>query len=190
MEWDLTNCLIGRSVIFGRDKIMVKLIYISKLIKKFRVSMDESWQHERPEVRNQDRRWFEIIPCQGFKPGPQQEGPFIGLYSEDPPILQLYSDRPINAKGIWKEIRKHPGCSADFGMDGEAVLYFPAEAELLDIVAKMAGGRKKRILTGDQRARLIEAGKSGRDALKKWRDQRAQGQDSTQNEAISIQVGG
>lgn len=89
-----------------------------------------------------------------------------------------------------KEIRKHSGRSADFGMDGEVVLHFPAEAELLEIVAGMAGGRKKRILTEDQRARLIEAGKVGKDALKKWHDQRAQGQDSTQNEAIPIQVGG
>lgn len=168
---------------------MTKQIYISKLTRRYRVLLEESFTSERPDVRNQDRRWFEIIPCQGFKPGPQQAGPFIGLYSEAPPTLQLYSDRPINAKSIWEEIRKHPRCSADFGMDGEVVLYFPAEADLLDIVAGMAGGRKKRILTEDQRARLIEAGKSGRDALKKWRDQRAQAQDLTLNEAIPMQVG-
>ena len=64
------------------------------------------------------------------------------------------------------------------------------EGKVLPLVAKMAGGRKKRILTEEQRARLIEAGKAGRDALKRWRDQRAQGQDSTPNEAIPIQVGG
>ena len=174
----------------GGNKPVTKQIYISKLTRRYRVLLEESFTSERPEVRNPDRRWYEIIPCRGFKPGPQQEGPFIGLYSEDPPTLQLYSDRPINAKSIWKEIRKHPGCSADFGMDGEVVLYFPAEAELLNIVAGMAGGRKKRILTEEQRARLIEVGKAGRDALKKWRDQRAQGQDSTQNEAIPMQVGG
>jgi hypothetical protein len=54
----------------------------------------------------------------------------------------------------------------------------------------MAGGRKKPILTEEQRARLIEAGKAGRDALKKWRDQRAQGQDLTLNEAIPPKTGG
>jgi hypothetical protein len=32
----------------------------------------------------------------------------------------------------------------------------------------MTGGRKKRILTEEQRARLIEAGKAGKDALKSW----------------------
>ena len=169
---------------------MAKQIYISKLTHRFRVLLEEALPVSAQRCRNPDRRWYEILPCRGFKPGPQQEGSFIGLYSEDPPTLQLYSDRPINAKSIWKEIRKHPGCSADFGMDGEVVLYFPAEADLLNIVAGMAGGRKKRILTEEQRARLIEVGKAGRGALKKWRDQRAQGQDSTKNEAIPMQVGG
>jgi hypothetical protein len=75
-------------------------------------------------------------------------------------------------------------------MDGEVVLYFQAETVLLEIVAGMAGGRKKRILTEEHRARLIEVGKSGRDALKIWRDQRVQAQDLTQNEAIPPQAGG
>ena len=165
-------------------------ISLSQMTKgRYKIVLEESWHHERPEVRGPDRRWYEIIPCRGFKPGPPQEGPFIGLHSEAQPTLQLYSDRPINAKSIWKEIRKHPGCGADFDMDGEVVLYFPAEAELLEIVARMAGGRKKRILTEEQRAMLIEVGKAGRDALKRWRDQRAQAQDLTLNEAIPPQAG-
>jgi hypothetical protein len=65
-----------------------------------------------------------------------------------------------------------------------------SKGKVLSLAAKIAGGRKKRILTEDQSARLIEVGKAGRDALKRWRDQRAQGQDSTQNGAIPIQVGG
>jgi hypothetical protein len=64
-----------------------------------------------------------------------------------------------------------------------------SKGKVLSLLAKMTGGPKKRILTEEQRARFIEAGKAGRDALKIWRDQRAQGQDSTQNEAISTQVG-
>ena len=35
------------------------------------------------------------------------------------------------------------------------------EKEVLPLVARMAGGRKKRILTEEQRARLIEAGGQG-----------------------------
>jgi len=96
----------------------------------------------------------------------------LGAGQEDPPTLQLYSDRPITAKKIWQVIKDHPGTRADFDLDGEAVLFFPPA--LLEKVAEMAGARKKRILTEDQRAKLIEAGKPGIDALKKWREQRAQ----------------
>jgi hypothetical protein len=149
---------------------MTKRVYISKLTRRFRVALEESWQGEL--ASNPDRRWLEIIPCKGFKKGPGQEGAFIGLYSEDPPLLKLYTDRPRNAHAIWEEIKGHPGTKADFALDGEAVLFFPPE--LLATVAEMAGARKKRILTGDQRAKLIEAGKPGIDALKKWREQRAQ----------------
>jgi len=172
------------------DRPMGKQIHLSKLTKRFRVLLEESYTYERPEVRTQDRRWYEIIPCQGFKKGPGQEGSFISLFSEDPPTLQLYSDRPITAKKIWQVIKKYPGCRADFHMDGEVVLYFPAETALLEIVAAMAGGRKRRILTEEQRARLIEVGKAGRDALKIWRDQRVQAQDLTLNEAIHPRQGG
>lgn len=62
------------------------------------------------------------------------------------------------------------------------------EKEVLPLVARMAGGRKKRILPEEQRARLIETG-GGRDVLKRWRDQRVQAPDSTPNEVNSIQGG-
>ena len=155
---------------------MAKQITLSKLTRRFRVALEESWQGEL--ASNPDRRWLEIIPCRGFKKGPGQEGSFIGLFSEDPPTLQLYSDRPITAKKIWQAIKDHPGTRADFALDGEAVLFFPPA--LLEKVAEMAGARKKRILTEEQRAKLIEAGKPGIDALKKWREQRAQAQESPQ----------
>jgi hypothetical protein len=159
---------------------MGKQIYLSKLTKRFRVALEESWQGEL--ASNPDRRWLEIIPCKGFKKGPGQEGSFIGLFSEDPPTLQLYSNRTITAKKIWQAIKNYPGCRADFALHGEAVLFFPPP--LLDKVAEMAGARKKRILTEEQRTKLIEAGKPGIAALKKWREQRAQAQESPQIEAI------
>jgi len=149
---------------------MAKQIYLSKISRRFRVTLEESWQGEL--ASNPDRRWLEIIPCKTFKKGPGQEGSFISLFSEDPPTLQLYSDRPITAKKIWQVIKDHPGTRADFALDGEAVLFFPPA--LLEKVAEMAGGRKRRQLSEDQRAKLIEAGKPGIDALKKWREQRAQ----------------
>jgi hypothetical protein len=62
-------------------------------------------------------------------------------------------------------------------------LIFPPE--LLDTVAELAGGRKKRQLTEEQRAALIERGKAGREALKEFHLQRAQAQKSSQIKAIS-----
>ena len=150
---------------------MAKQIYLSKLTRRFKIGLEESWQGEL--ASNPDRRWLEIIPCKGFKKGPGQEGSFIGLFSEDPPTLQLYSDRPITAKKIWQAIKNHPGTRADFDLDGEAVLFFPPE--LLEKVAEMAGGRKRRQLSEDHRAKLIEAGKVGRDALQKWQVERSKG---------------
>lgn len=152
---------------------MAKQITLSNLNKRFRIALEESWYHERPEVRNPDRRWYEIIPCQGFKNPPEQEGPFICLYSEDPALLKLYTDRPRNACAIWEAIKGHPGTKADFGFDGEAELLFPSE--LLATVAEMAGARKKRQLSKEHRAKLIEAGKVGREALKKWQTERSKG---------------
>jgi hypothetical protein len=152
--------------------------------KRYRIQMEESWQQETAENRKGYEGWYEIIPCKGFMKPPEQEGPFISLFSINPLTLQLYTNRPINAKNIWKEIKKNPGCRADFALDGEVILFFPPE--LLPLVAEMAGARKRRVLTEEQRAKLLESGKSGRDALRKWREQRVQGQDSTQNEAISL----
>jgi hypothetical protein len=150
---------------------MEKQIHLSKLTSRFRVALEESWQGEL--ASNADRRWLEIIPCGGFKKGPGQEGSFIGLYSEDPPTLQLYSDRPMTAKKIWQAIKDRPGTWADFALDGEAVLFFPPA--LLEKVAEMAGARKKRQLSEEHRRKLIEAGKVGRGALKKWQAERSKG---------------
>jgi hypothetical protein len=163
--------------------MMEKQIYLSKLTRRFRVTLEESWQGE--SSKNPERRWLEIIECRGFKKGPHQTGPFISLFCETPPILQLYSNRLGNLKSIWQKIKKHPGTRADFHYDREGVLFFPAVQELLETVAEMAGARKKRVLTDEQRAALIERGKAGREALKKFHLQRAQAQISTQIEAIS-----
>ncbi len=158
---------------------MGKQIYLSNLTRRFRVALEESWFHERPEVRNPDKHWYEIIPCRGFKKGPPQEGPFICLYSEDPRTLQLYSNRVGNAKNIWNQIKDKPGCRADIDLQGEAVLYFTVE--LLELVAELAGGRKKRQLSEEHRAKLIEAGKVGREALQKWQKERSKGDQTDPN---------
>lgn len=160
-----------------------------KVQNRYKVILEESWKHERPEVRNPDRRWYEIIPCQGFKKPPEQEGPFICLYSEDPPTLQLYTNRPINAKTIWKEIKKYPGTRADFHMDGEAVLFFPPSR--LEMVATLAGGRKRRQLSEVQKEAMARGRvKAGLVRDEKGRIVHSQAQNSTQNGAIPTQARG
>ena len=113
--------------------------------------MDEAWKHERPEVRNPDRRWYEQIPCRA--------GGFIYLYSEDPPMVGLYSTQVKSARAIMSKI---PGLRAEW-LDEEAVIYFPPDA--LNQVAEMAGARKKRQgrkLTAAEKSNLLKSGKAHR----------------------------
>lgn len=116
---------------------------------RYRIAMDESWHHERPEIRKADRRWLEKIPCRG--------GAFIGLYSETPTvILQLYTPRVKSARLIFEQVKHTPGCMADFHMDGEAVIYF--SVEVVHQVAEMACARKRRRLSPEHREKLTSAG--------------------------------
>ncbi len=127
------------------------MIYLSELTDRYRIVNDEAWHHERPEVRNPDRRSYEQIPCRG--------GGFIYLYSEDPPTLGLYSTQVKSARAIFNHIEHLPGVSADFGFDGEAAIFFPPE--ILALVAEMAGARKKRHgrkLSAEAKSKLAEAG--------------------------------
>ena len=117
-----------------------------------KIALEESWQRDDPEVRTPDRIWYEQIPCRG--------GAFIGLYSLDPLILQLYTPRVKNAKVVWEAIKDIPGSRADFHFDGEAVLFFPLEA--IHMVAHLAGARKRRRLSEEHKARLAESNKTHR----------------------------
>jgi len=71
------------------------MINLTKLNPRYRITLDESWHYERPEVRKADRRWYEQIPCRG--------GAFISIYSENPPMLQLWTPqikRPCCSSGL------------------------------------------------------------------------------------------
>ncbi|MFH1595865.1 MAG: hypothetical protein ABIG94_05790 [Pseudomonadota bacterium] len=123
----------------------------------YKVVLEESFKHEKPEVRARERRWFEQIPtyCGGF----------IGLYRESSTVeLQWYT--PSKRKTARKILDSFPdkGLRLDDHFDGhEAVLYFPPE--ILREVCEMAGARKKRQgrpLTPEEKAKLVEAGKAHR----------------------------
>lgn len=140
--------------------------------ERYRLEFDESWEYERPEVRLADRVWYERIPC--------KMNAFISLYclGEHPcplvawcplrradcrdhggPILQLWTPRPKNARLIWEAIKGEASCHLD-PLEGEAVLYFPAR--LLPVVAELGGARKRRQLSPEHRARLVEVGRATR----------------------------
>jgi len=138
---------------------------------KYKIILEESWYHERPEVREPDRRWYELIACKG--------GAFINIYCEPEPncimweagcpmalpdcrehgkvILRLWTPCPKNARLIWERLKGKPSCHADW-LDGEAEVYFPPE--VVHLVAKLAGARRKRRLSKKAKEKLRLAGKA------------------------------
>jgi hypothetical protein len=140
---------------------------------RYKITLEESWYHERSEVREPDKRWYERIPCKG--------GAFISFYCEPEPdcllgkagcplrlpdcrghcelILQLWTPRPKNALLIWQRIKIEDSCHCE-PLDGEACIYFPAK--LVNVMAELAGARRKRRLSSEARARLAEVGKATR----------------------------
>ena len=124
--------------------------------RRYKIFKDESWHHERSEVRTADWMWYEQLHC-------PNDLSFIGLYSLDPIIYQFSTNRLMTAEKIWAVIRDKPAVRADFHFDGEAILHFPPE--LVVMVAEMAGARKKRQgrkMSTEEREKLVEAGKSSR----------------------------
>ena len=128
--------------------------HLAKIIgTRYRFDLDEAWFHELAEEREPNRLWYERIPC--------QKDSFIGVHSVNPLVFKLYSTRPKNAKKIHEAIKGNPGfIKADFAFDGEAEIYFTKEA--LPTVAEMAGARKKRQLTPEQKAELVKRGSANR----------------------------
>ena len=121
---------------------------LAKIIgTRYRFDLDEAWFHELAENREPYRLWYEQIPC--------AKDSHIGIYSVKPLVFKLYSTRPKNAKKIHEAIKDQPGfIKADFAFDGEAELYFTKEA--LPTVAELAGARKKRQLSPEQRTELAK----------------------------------
>jgi len=127
---------------------------LAKIIgTRYRFDLDEAWFHELAEEREPNRLWYERIPC--------KKECFIGVHSVNPLVLKLYSTRPLNAKKIYEAIKGKSGfIKADFGFDGEAEIYFTKEA--LSTVAELAGARKKRQLTPEQKEELVKRGTATR----------------------------
>lgn len=127
---------------------------LAKLIgTRYRFDLDEAWFHELAEEREPNRLWYERIPC--------QKESFIGVNSVKPLVFKLYSTRPKNAKKVHEAIKDKPGfIKADFVFDGEAEIYFTKE--VLPTVAELAGARKKRQLSPEQKEELSKRGAATR----------------------------
>jgi hypothetical protein len=128
--------------------------HLAKIIgTRYRFDLDEAWFHELAEEREPNRLWYERIPC--------QKESFIGVHSVNPLVFKLHSTRPKNAKRIHEALRDTPGfIRADFAFDGEAEIYFTKEA--LPTVAELAGARKKRQLSPEQKMELAKRGAATR----------------------------
>jgi hypothetical protein len=127
---------------------------LAKIIgTRYRFDLDEAWFHELAEEREPNRLWFERIPC--------QKESFISVQSVKPLVFKLYSTRPQNAKKIHEALKGSAGfIKADFAFNAEAEIYFTKEA--LPTVAELAGARKKRQLTLEQKAELLKRGSANR----------------------------
>jgi hypothetical protein len=133
------------------------LISVRKLAaNRFKVQLEESWKHEKPEVREPDKRWYEQIPCRC--------GGHIMLYGEDPPTLKFYT--PSKRK-VCRELYRaaiedgNGGWRIDTCFSGdETVLYFPASK--LQEVALLVGAYKRRQVSEETKARLRAQGEAHR----------------------------
>lgn len=134
---------------------------LSELFKtRYRLILEESWYHERAEIRNPEKRWYEQIPtlCGGH----------IMLYAETPEIiLEYYTPRARQtATKIFEQFEGEQGVRIDTHFSGsESILYFPAY--LLDRVATLAGARRRRRLPDKSKEAFAEGRKKGMEALQK-----------------------
>lgn len=149
---------------------------------RYKISLEESWYYERPEVREPDRHWYERIPC--------RDGAWIGLFSDgDCPvtrhyasqlaggiIFQLYIPGQTRAQRLWEKVKAHyPQSCADLNLDSEGIIYFPHD--LLLIMAELAGAKRKRRLSPQARRKLA---KQGIAALESYRNHNVGSEKSTQ----------
>ncbi len=148
--------------------------------KRWKIQMEESWQHEKPENKTGFEGWFEQVPtaCGGF----------IALFQDKPTIvLQFYTpkQRPTCRK-LAEKFRNAPGVSLDDWFDGyETTLFF--SLELFERVAEAVGARKRRVLSPEHKAKLAEAGRVTRFSPGLAGSEDCQ---NLQKEAITIQARG
>jgi len=153
--------------------------------KRYRIQMEESWQHEKPESKTGYEGWYEQVPttCGGF----------IGLFQDKPTVLlQFYTpSQRITCRKLAGQFKDIPGVRLDDWFDGyETILFFPLE--LFEQVAEAVGARKRRQgrpLTDAQRIAFAEGRKKGMAALEKGRKSLLSDPPEIEGGAIPTQAG-
>jgi hypothetical protein len=150
--------------------------------KRWKIRMEESWQHEKPENRTGYEGWYEQVPtaCGGF----------IGLFQDKPTVILEFNTfklRPTCRK-LAEQFKDTPGVRLDDWFDGyETVLYFPVE--LFDEVAAAVGARKRRQLSEAQKeAMALGREKAGLVRDEKGRIVHSQARNTSQNGTIPTQA--
>ncbi len=146
--------------------------------KRWKIKMEESWQHEKAENRIGYEGWYEQVPtaCGGF----------IGLFQDKPTvILQFYTPKQrLTCRKLAEQFKDTPDVRLDDGFDGyDSIFYFPVG--LFESVAEAFKARKRRQLSEAQKeAMALGREKAGLVRDEKGRIVHSQAQDTSQNEAI------
>ena len=109
---------------------------------KYRIALDESWEHESYEHKSGAIQWYEMILCRG--------NPIIYLYSENPLTFAYYCTNRRNTL----EMLEQAGCRI-ISAEAEYVALFPLN--LLESVCKLSRARIKRTLSPDKIESLAAA---------------------------------
>lgn len=147
---------------------MAKPISVKKLAgKRFKTAVDEAWKHERPEIREPDKRWYELVPCKC--------GGEIRLYSESPAILKFYTpSKRKTCREIFAAHANESGWKLDCVFAGDAAdLWFPVAC--FEEVALAVGAYKRRQVSEETKERLRAMG-----AKHLWKSGQKGGQTSPQ----------
>lgn len=113
---------------------------------KYRVAYEESYYAEHGSGSRADDPWLQIIPCQHGHIGPFCTNRLFASTDRRGPTARAL--RALDCCEVWMD-----------GDDGLSVMFAPADFKRVAAVMKP---KRKRQLSPERRAALIEAGKSNR----------------------------
>ncbi len=114
--------------------------------KRYRIGWDEAARHEPGGKTHFEKRdMYQLIPCQ-----------YGDIYKFASGILAWYC--PSRQKGTWARKRLGPWFTVQIECEDEWIFNFPAEK--FPEVAKCANPRRRRLVSEEERQRLLDMGKA------------------------------